>query len=111
MKKVTNAMNAVCGEHTFPVFIGEEDNKPYIGKAFWDSLALRNDLFKEPETFQVVHDDQRMQRTEFVLVSTPYNIVRALHNVRGYIRYFEYIKDEELDRLIEALEHYIGEDD
>ncbi|UAW96775.1 hypothetical protein pEaSNUABM22_00288 [Erwinia phage pEa_SNUABM_22] len=110
MEKVTNAVNAVCGKFVLPIYIGESDMNPYIGKAFWDSLVLRDDLFKEPETRQVIHNDERMNRTEFIRVSTVYDVVQALKRCRSYIRYFEYISDEDIDILVEALEHYIDEE-
>ncbi|AWY08547.1 hypothetical protein HOT49_gp288 [Erwinia phage vB_EamM_Alexandra] len=106
MKKVTNAVNAVHGKSVIPIFFGE-DETPYIGKAFWDSLCLRDDLFIEPETQQVLHEDERVNRTEFIRVSTFPDVIKALHRCRTYIRYFEYISDEDIDDLSEALSHWV----
>ncbi|QZE59527.1 hypothetical protein MPK66_gp283 [Erwinia phage pEa_SNUABM_2] len=109
MKKVTNAVNAVHGKRVIPIFFDDKAT-PYIGKAFWDSLCLRDDLFKEPETQQVLHEDERVNRTEFVRVSTFPDVISALHHCRNYIRYFEYISDEDIDDLSEALSHWVKEE-
>lgn len=111
MDKVTNAVNAVHGDRIIPIFFGEDEGHPYIGKAFWDSLRLRDDLFPEPETKQVLHNDIRMNRTEFIRVSTFPDVIKALGNCRNYIRYFEYISDEDIDDLSEALSHWVNEDE
>ena len=111
MKKVTASVHAVHGERVVPIFFGEDDGKPYIGKAFWDSLCLRDDLFKEPETQQVLHNDQRMNRTEFIRVSTFPDVIQALRRCTNYIRYFEFISDEDIEDLSEALSHWVNEDE
>ncbi|UAW96430.1 hypothetical protein MPK64_gp286 [Erwinia phage pEa_SNUABM_16] len=106
MKTVICSVNAVHGKRVLPIFFQEEEEKFYIGSDFWKSLNLRDDLFIEPQTEQVLHNDERVNRTEFIRVSTVRDVIHALHRCRNYIRYFEYISDEEIDSLAEALEHW-----